>query len=695
MTYPDSPRFEDRSSEPNGESVDMESTAFDAPETESFIDENPYPKPVFDLPDDKEDACSQWLDDWIDELESSWDVLRTKWAAEEEAYRAKSLGPQNIPFVGACGDVVPAIAMAVDPIYSRLNAVTKQKPMLQPTGLRNSVLPYMNSFRVFLQFYFTHINPLRSVLAPRFLESAKHGTMALKITYDKVQYDVQGYNAKWEPEKITSTLYAGPRISGVELGDLMFPPHYQHLQDSPVVVERHRVTLNQINVWAASGKISKEAVDKIKNEYDNTKTATEEEVETSNDHREHTLMDKEYYILHEVWCDYDIDGDGLPERLAFLYHKPTRTYLMRRYNWYFHQKKPYVVAPYMLANDTLLGLGLCETLLPFQDMLTAWHRHATNNAFIANTRMWVTTKGSSMEDKPKLVANRVFRADNPDKDLRPLQMGDIYPSTLSERQNLFGLMEKRSGVSDYLTGRESPIIGSRATATATTALIQEGTKRVEEVLDNKRAALSEAVEMCLYIWVQYGLGEISDIAFGDDKVGTDMAALISSLTRQNVSGAVAFDLAAADAANNKNIQQQMQLAIIQQMMTYYTKLIESAQLAVQTAQQAPPVTALITETMSSARKLFLDLLQKYDVPNTEDYLPKLEDFINALQPTTPQPPPAGAGGEQAGADGTAGLGGLPPDIASLLGAAGGGAGAPQAGDGTARPVPSAGAATSL
>src|SRR5262249_52525878 len=183
-------------------------------------------------------------------------------------------------------------------------------------------------------------------------------------------------------------------------------------------------------------------------------------------------------VVYEIWCDYDIDGDDIPEHLVCTYHYASRTILQLRYNWYFNQEKPYTVIPYALSNESLYGIGICEMVKPFQDALTRWHRMASDNAYIANIRMFIAKKDSGIEETPRLYASRVFFVDDPSKDFIPFSLGDIYPSTLAERQNLFGLMEKRTGVSDYLTGRESPIIGSRATATSTLALIQEGTKRV-------------------------------------------------------------------------------------------------------------------------------------------------------------------------------------------------------------------------
>lgn len=265
--------------------------------------------------------------------------------------------------------------------------------------------------------------------------------------------------------------------------------------------------------------------------------------------------------------------------------------------------------------------------------------------------MFIAKKDSGIEEVPKLYSGRTFFVDNPDKDFKPFSAAEVYPSTLSERQNLFGLAEKRTGVSDYLTGRESPIVGSRATATSTVALIQEGTRRVEEVLENVRVGFSEIMENCIYIWIQYGLDGLDDLVFGSDEIAGQLKSFFDEVDEQNVHGALTFDLSATDAANNKSIQQQVQLAIIQTMMTYLDKLVQAGQLAISAAQTQPQLTGLIGEVMDAARKMFRDLLTKYDVRNPEEYLPDLEKFLNAAA--------NGQGGPQVAPGGTPGIEGQP------------------------------------
>lgn len=596
----------------------------------------PYPDPIIDLGEDKMQTFKGWLDIWLDTLISEQQAKIQQWADEERSYRAISDGPRSDPYEGACGDVVPAIAMAVDPIQARLSTgIFKSDPVFRLKALKKSFSKSVNGLERWIEYYQKYKLNLRNITGPRLFEFTKHGTMVYKTVYDRDTYGIKSYDREWNVVKKTVTRFSGPRVIGVPITNFLFPARYQTVQDCPIVAERCILTMSDLYRMKASGKVTN--IEALIGQENLPANDLEVEQQISSNHVESVEQTKLYLELHEVWCDYDIDGDGIPESLVVTYHKPTQTILQLRYNWYFHQRKPYTVIPYTVAAGSLWGIGIAEMTRPFQEQLTTWHRIATDNAYLANIRMFITKKESGIENRPKLYSGRVFRVDDPRTDFIPFAAADIYNSTLSERQNLFGLAEKRTGISDYLTGRESPVIGSRATATSTLALIQEGTRRVEEVLENIRHGFSEIMQNCISIWIQYGLDGVDDLVFGDDDLTKDLRDFFASVREENVDGALAIDLTATDAANNKTAQQQMQLAIIQVMMGYLEKLVPLSQLALQAQTQQPQLKEMLVEIMNSARNMFRDLLQKYDVRNPDEYLPDLDKYLAETAATGVQP----------------------------------------------------------
>lgn len=622
-----------------------------------------YPDPIISgLSEETKEKFVQWLDQWLQELDQAQQDKQREWAKWEEGYRGlpdPAMGKP--PFVGGCTDVVPVIAMAVDPIHARLDTgIFKQDPVFTVKPLRKTMVPLAPSLSAFIEAYQKHYLKLRRVASPRLLEETKLGTCVFKTVYDRELCKYKGYDENFKVIEKEEVKYSGPRVYGVSIGDFLFPPNYQDIQDCPVVFERMRTTVEKLRVLEHSKKITN--VDKIKDqERVGQRTDLEQAREKAAKHEHSGWMNE--IVVYEAWCDYDIDGDNLPERLVATYHAETRTLLQLRYNWYFHQRKPYTVIPYSVANESLYGRGVAEMCYPFQVAITRWQRMASDNAYLANIRMFIAKKNSGIEEVPRLYSGRTFFVDDPTKDFIPFGAADIYPSTLTERQNLFGLVEKTTGLSDYLVGRESPIIGTRATATSTLALIQEGARRVEEVLENIRVGFSEIIEFCVAIWIQYGTDNVEDLFFEADKIAEDVKTFFKMATQSNVNGLIGLELTATDASTSRSATQQMQLAIIQIMMQYLEKLLLAGQGAIQAIQAGVPQYAqMVADVMEAARMMFSDLLKKYDIRNPDDYLPDLRAYLNGTGLLPTEAGQSGEGGAAAGNGGSNGSSaGAPPN----------------------------------
>lgn len=619
------------------------------------------PPPIMQIDPEVLDKLTIWIDQWLFDLENSQADLMHDWAEQEKAYRA--LPGKDImfePFVGSSKETIPVGAMAVDPIFARIDTgVFKQEPVFSFKALRADLAKIMPSVEKFVDFYQKNKLHLRRVSQPRILEYCKLGTMVFKVIYDREETKVKKYSDDFKRvEDAIETRFAGPRVLGMHLGDILFPPFYETFDDCPIIFERQRTTYEKLKQQEAAGYLAN--VDKIK--YQQTigkRTEVERAREDANRHALRTFYENELEI-HEIWCDFSLKPGDPPSHLVITYHRDTRTILQLRLNWYFHQRKPYVLVPYQVTNDTMYGLGLMEMIKPLQDAITKWHRMAQDNAYLANVRMFIVRKDAGIEEVPRLYAGRCFFVDEPTRDFIPFAAADIYPSTLSERQNLFGMVEKRTGASDYLTGRESPIIGTRATATSTLALIREGLARVEEVLENVRSGYEDILYFIIAIWIQYGTGNLEDVAFGaGDETALAVKEFFSKISLENINGAFAIDLTVSDATTNKQAKQQMQLALVQIMMGYLEKVLQAGQAALMAIKQGVPEYAeMVKDVMKSAREMFRDLTQMYDIPNPDDYLPDLEKYINA---STGGATPAGAGsggngeGRAGGPEGQSGL----------------------------------------
>ena len=618
----------------------------EAPEAPASVvasgDEVPKPpKALIQISEEKRVALTQWLDQWIRDLTAAQADKLVEWAELEHAYRALPDGDNGMPYQGACKDTVPVIAMAVEPVHARLETgIFKADPLVNARPIRKSAKKYTQALQHWFGFYFTKIVPLQKVASPALLEQCKLGTMVIKVPYEQEYCKAKFYNAKGEVESREYLKFRGPRPKMVSIKDLLFPAHYQHLQQCPCVFERQRTTIQALkkqeyNEWITNvDKVLGHAGGVTSDEVEEARAQSANHTTNSSD-----MQGQDEIVVYECWFHYDLDlpadkpqnNSKYPLALTALFHPDSGTLLSLKYNPYYHQRFPYVVVPYTIANGTLYGVGIGEMASTFQRSITNLHRNAVDNTYLANCRGFIRKRSSVTAEKPiQVYAGFTIWCDDINE-VKPFELANVYQSTIQERQNLFGMVEKRTGVSDYLTGRESPALGSRATATSTLALIQEGTRRVEQVIGNERAGFQEVFEMCMWIWAQFGLGDLDDYLFSDEETGALLDEFFKSVLRpDNVGTMFTIDISPTDATTARQVQQQMQLGLIQMMTQYMQQLLQVGQLAIQAqAQGLTPVRDMVEAIVRSAQVMYRDLLDKFDLPNAEQYLPDILQFISA------------------------------------------------------------------
>lgn len=644
---------EDFNVENMGESGFVEETIDDIGRLASTADaEMKYPKALIALSGEKKANLMTWVSDQLYQLTDAYEGKREEWNVYEMAYRAHPEAPKSLPFVGASTDVIPLIASMIDPVHARLETgIFRQDPPFKYNALRKSMMKYAKPLEKFANFYMRNIVDTRKVSSPRLLELCKLGTCVFYVDYRIVK----GTRKFYEGDKVRTeemVTARGPVLEGVELSDFLFPALYQNMQDAPLVARRIRTSIANLRDLERQGWCT--GVDDVEKLAGRDRTSTEDTHEESHGISTAVVNEDAEIVVYEVFFRYDL-GDGIQSMLRALVHlQPANpgdesplTVLQLRHHEAWHGKYPFVLMNYTLNNQSLLGTGLCEMIYPFQLSVTRYSQLAQDNAFIANAKMFAIKRGiAGLEGDVKVYAGRTFYVENPGADIVPISMGDIYPSTLQERQNILGLAEKRTGVSDYMVGRESPIIGSRATATSTLALIQEGTKRVEQVMENIRVGYTEIHEMFMSLWAQYGVWDMEEYPFGSEEEAALVDEYFKTVApRARTNGAFAINIGVTDATTNRQVQQQMQLALIQVMQNYLKQLVELGQLSTQMAQ-IPQMMALVAEVIKAAHAMFRDLLSKYDIPNPEEYLPDVLKLIPSVGPSGDDPngPPGGGAG---------------------------------------------------
>ena len=306
------------------------------------------------------------------------------------------------------------------------------------------------------------------------------------------------------------------------------------------------------------------------------------------------------YDVFDIYCYFDIDGDGIDEDLYCVYNHTGRSIGKLRYNPF--DRRPVEAAVYQRRSHLFYGLGVLKMIQPYEDELTDLHNYQTLNILLANTRFWKGKHGSVPENF-KIWPNRFLGMRDPD-DLKPEVMADVYPSIFQAQMQVLQLAERRVGANELApsAGGARGGIGNRTPGITALSVLQRENKRFTPAFDGIRNAVSGSLRQCLYRYQER-------ILAGDTKVEehimsvlglSDGQIFINLLREDSLDRNVTVELTASSASVNRESDKQNAIMLMNILIKYYTELIQLvvAVSSQQIPQEARPVIAQVIKASS-------------------------------------------------------------------------------------------------
>ena len=326
--------------------------------------------------------------------------------------------------------------------------------------------------------------------------------------------------------------------------------------------------------------------------------------------------------FYEIYAKMRLPGSksDVIHDMVLTYHLPSHTIVRAIYNPIAWGERIFVKGRFIEVLGRSKGLGIAKQLKYLQDEITTIHCQQLDNATIANTRFFLGKRGR-IKDGTRVWPGRVLTTTDPDKDLKAIQMGDIYQSMRALEQSVLAFAERRSGVSDYSLGRESSVIGDRATATGTLAIIQEGNRRFDLNVRDLRDALGDVGRLNLQLNQQFRPEGVAYLVQGEKGEFTEE---ILNLPQEYIAHKLGVELMASTATINRQVEQQGLTALLGILMQH-----------LQTGQQAammlsnPNVPPEMKEFTVNASKGINDIVkriaQTFDQRDLESLVPMIPE----------------------------------------------------------------------
>ena len=597
------------------------------------------------LDEEVENRLSMWLHEEIHHARIEREPLIKDWKKWQEQYWAKPKSEvKNWPFPKAANIVIPLTATAVEAVHARLlNTLFAAEPFYSIRPRSGEWIEAAPKVEEWLQTEVENPNALDMFRfsTESLMELCKLGTCVGKSGYDRIiMKSLRTYEDGYE-EDVWVERKNGAVLDYLPIANFLIRAREWDPQMAEWCGEEHRFTWGQLKRMALSGRIKAEKLEEIKHQWVNSRSESSgdtSEYDRKVDELSHTEpVWHDEFKLQEIWCRFDVDGDGIDEEIVIDFHWKTMTVVSIRYNWYSDLHRPYRGCPYVPVEGRFWGIGIGKQNEQFQEEITTMHRQRLDNATLANMGMVAIKKNTDYGPEEPIFPGKMWLLDDPTKDITPFKLSEIYPSSFSNESVTLNYSEKRTGVNDMILGQESG--GTPGTATGDLARLAEGNKRFDAVLKNVRRWLSQLGTDLLANYQQFGDQDRHWLILGEDGIFVEQ---VLSFPPQLVRDGAIVDLTATDSITNREVSQQHMLGLMQMLERYYQGQLQLAQmldpqLAAQVAQEA-----MVASTEATKR-----LLETFDIADAEKLI------LGGLNGDGQAASPGGAVGPES-------AGGLPP-----------------------------------
>jgi len=567
---------------------------------------------------------------------------------------------KTFPWDGAANLVIPLIGVTVDSIVARImNTIFAVDPFWSAQALIKDLEPVCNPLQDFMEW--SRVNELDMYTQVRtwVIEIVKHGWAYLKVYWES--FTLRSFVIQNGAARPRDIVIRRPQVQHVLLADIICQAGIEdELEQAEWIAHRIRLTDGQMQ-WRRHDKVYDHVDDIMAHKYPPTPM---EELVLENEVERRAVpnrIEDKLNTLYEIYADLPVGGSELPVPIMLTFHLPTKTIARCVYNPDITGLRPFVKGKFIEWEGRRAGIGIARQLAMLQEEISTIHNQQVDNATLANTRCFVGRRGV-VRNGTRVWPGRFLTVPDPARDIVALQVADIYPSMQQLETSCLAYSERRSGIADYQLGRESSVLGNRATATGTLALIQEGNRRFDLNVRDIRDALSQVGKRLLMLNAQFRPKGMAYFVKGSDG---NLVEQVLSLPEEFVADGIGMELTASTATINREIQKQGLMAMMGSLTQYYQQLLQIGGIAMNPATP-PPVQKMALEMADGARYLMSMIVQTYEIRAVDTLLPQGLADLQAEQQAQQQGgglPGAGPpGGQMVNAMGMPGQGatGMPP-----------------------------------
>jgi hypothetical protein len=267
--------------------------------------------------------------------------------------------------------------------------------------------------------------------------------------------------------------------------------------------------------------------------------------------------------------------------------------------------------------------------------------------------MYAARKNSGIRENEPVIPGRWFLLDDPQTDIKVLNMGQRYDSTVPYESLTLSYARSRTGVTDYISGADSNSINYGAASTAA-QMLREGAKRFDQILRECRICMGEAGTRLVELYQQYNQHGKEFLAMGP-KDGAQVHQILQ-FPLELIRTSIGVELSATSANLNKEVEIRTNQIVMQMLMQFYQQIMQGMSF-VMNPMVPPPLQQLAMQMVQGGTILMRRILDNYGIQDADRLIPALEGALNGGQQQLNSLVSAFGGG-QTGYPGAAPAGGM-------------------------------------
>ena len=449
------------------------------------------------------------------------------------------------------------------------------------------------------------------------------GTCFVKVPWITEPWYFRGEEGGVETE-VSAVLHDGPALLVVPVEDLVYPENWDSMQRAPWVAHDFVRAEHELQDLATRGVYDGEAVDDViayRQQDSGPKMRNREEILQ-------TEFEKEgEYGLTEFYFFYDSDGDGLHEDLMMTVHVPSGTVLRQDYNRFGYR----MISAGAFINRTFAieGRGSGQTCEYQQDEVEGIHNVRNDNMKFSNMRMLAVRRGVFRENE-SIYPGKMFQVDNPKEDIMPIQLGEVYPSSLQAENQTMSYAREASGMASIMSGFADETLGTRDTYRGQAMRMNKGMGLFSTIAEGLNECFSEIGMMIFFQLVEHRDEVIRKEREAMRMSEEDIELLASALSiqYQDIPKKLAFHIRTSDVDETFEAKRQNMLSLTQLFSQYAQQVTPIAmQLFGPQGQQmqkvAPEAFKYLLSLYTGSTKLMEEVFRFFGEEDPTKYLPDI------------------------------------------------------------------------